>query len=795
MKIILIPLIEDANATAKRNPSDIRRIDLLAKNLGKHGLDCFVITKQALLKQSSDMIITQSRDYKFWVDNQNIIKANTKKIVFTCSDAIGGTFSAAHNTSSRKNVLEHDFLENICDVIVVGSDRQKEIIENLGVTTKIVVIEDYIDKDTYKYQSKNLPKKLPKKPVSIFWEGYIDNVPYLENCAEAIKELSKEYDLKVYLLTSKQRRSPYLGTTDNAKAIQKLFGDVGIFVEWNDANVQKYMSICHIGIAPLFQDDQFAMAKPANKLIIYNYMGLYAVASATPAYKKYIGAGGAGVIVQEDNWLSSFEEAFEKISHGSTRENAHEISNRYFSDEVLTQKYLDYCQIQSIADELSTRQHFNTDSRFQKESDLPHIAYLLPCIAISGGIAVVLKHANLLLERGYKVTIVVKQPYEGDLKDWFQCAAPIVNLNEGNRQLLNGIDILVATSWNTADEVLLANVPRKIYFVQSDERRFVNDSRLKENIHRTYLLNLEYMTEAVWIQRWLKDEFSHDAYFVPNGIDESLFFHIQGRKSSKKKRVLIEGAIDFPYKGMFDAYNAVKDIDCELWIISSRGEPPKDWQYDKFFTNVPMAEMKNIYSSCDVFLKMSRVEGFFGPPLEAMACKCSVVVAKCTGHDEYIEHGSNALVVEMGDIDGARKAVTTLLGDDNLRESFIKNGLKTVQNWSWDNSANYLESAMRKDDVKVLYTDAFPDVYTYDPAFDYTISALKNSSSQDAVKDEEVSRKLTVLQSVGATIFLVVMSPILSRANKRLIKNDPRGFFVLAKHPVSVWVGKVLKLR
>jgi len=59
-----------------------------------------------------------------------------------------------------------------------------------------------------------------------------------------------------------------------------------------------------------------------------------------------------------------------------------------------------------------------------------------------------------------------------------------------------------------------------------------------------------------------------------------------------------------------------------------------------------MVDIKAIYSSCDVFLKMSSVEGSFCPPMEAMACGCAVVVGKATEYDEVIWDGYSALVYE-----------------------------------------------------------------------------------------------------------------------------------------------------
>jgi glycosyltransferase involved in cell wall biosynthesis len=149
----------------------------------------------------------------------------------------------------------------------------------------------------------------------------------------------------------------------------------------------------------------------------------------------------------------------------------------------------------------------------------------------------------------------------------------------------------------------------------------------------------------------------------------------------------LEGPICIPFKGMADAYAAIAGLDCEIWIVSSAGKPPADWKYDRLFMSVPFAEMKHIYSACDIFLKMSRVEGFFGPPMEAMACGCAVVVGKVTGYDEYIVAGRNALVVEQGDVAAARTAVQRLLADGRLREDLVQGGFATVAEWTWERSA------------------------------------------------------------------------------------------------------------
>jgi glycosyltransferase involved in cell wall biosynthesis len=317
------------------------------------------------------------------------------------------------------------------------------------------------------------------------------------------------------------------------------------------------------------------------------------------------------------------------------------------------------------------------------------IAYLIPDCGVSGGVAVVCQHANRLLARGHQVALISQA--NCDHIDWFpNQLVPVLPMTKYPEDL----DILIATGWSTSFEVVDLPAKHKFYFVQSDETRFHNpDSVWKKLTALSYLLNFHYITEAQWIKKWLNSEFNHNAALIPNGLDQKFFFPDEPiAQKGERPRILLEGAIAIPYKGMEDAFKVVHDLDAEIWCVSSLGEPKPEWHCDRFFSQVPMEHMRRVYSSCDILLKMSRVEGFFGPPLEMMACGGAVVVGKVTGYDEYIRDGYNALVVEQGDVAGAREAINNLIDDVELRQKLINNGFETVKAWDWDASIDKLES-------------------------------------------------------------------------------------------------------
>ena len=268
-----------------------------------------------------------------------------------------------------------------------------------------------------------------------------------------------------------------------------------------------------------------------------------------------------------------------------------------------------------------------------------------------------------------------------------------VGAHRRSRGLPGDLDCLVATGWQTSFRVATLPARRRFYFVQSDETRFHPAGSPWEHITRlSYMLDLDFLTEARWIKRWLWESFGRDAELVPNGLDETVFFPSEPLEPrGRRPRVLIEGAINLPYKGMAEAYAAVADEDVEIWIVSSLGRPPKHWRCDRFFEQVPMSLMRRIYSSCDILLKLSRVEGFFGPPMEMMACGGAVVVGRVSGYDEYIDDGANALVVDVDRPEEATAAVRRLVRDPGLRASLIQAGLRTAREWRWEPSIDILE--------------------------------------------------------------------------------------------------------
>ena len=65
-------------------------------------------------------------------------------------------------------------------------------------------------------------------------------------------------------------------------------------------------------------------------------------------------------------------------------------------------------------------------------------------------------------------------------------------------------------------------------------------------------------------------------------------------------------------------------------------------------------------------LKLSSVEGMFGPPLEGFHRGATCVVTPVTGHEEYVEHGWNGLLTDWDDLRGTARQLDLLARDREL---------------------------------------------------------------------------------------------------------------------------------
>jgi glycosyltransferase involved in cell wall biosynthesis len=248
-------------------------------------------------------------------------------------------------------------------------------------------------------------------------------------------------------------------------------------------------------------------------------------------------------------------------------------------------------------------------------------------------------------------------------------------------------------------------------FVQSVESRFYEERHFYERFAAEQVLALPvgYIVVAQWIGDLLR-ELRPDAgcVVVRNGIDKDVFAPRPAANAAGPLRILIDGQPSMWFKGVPEAIAAVRAMSMPVEATIAAADPSAADGMDgvKVTGGLDAAGMAALYADHDVVLKLSRVEGLALGPIEAFHVGTPAVVTPHTGHEEYVEHGRNGLVVGFDDLPGTARVLDSLAADRERLRSLSEGALATAARWPSAEAA----SAAFTTAVEGLVAGPAPDV-------------------------------------------------------------------------------------
>jgi glycosyltransferase involved in cell wall biosynthesis len=328
------------------------------------------------------------------------------------------------------------------------------------------------------------------------------------------------------------------------------------------------------------------------------------------------------------------------------------------------------------------------------------VAFLVNDLHLSGGVGVVVRHAALLRRlHGIAAELVLAQEDKHPRWDHRELEhVPVLTLADASR---TQYDVAVATWWQTAGRLAELDARRHALFVQSLEDRFYDADHAAYAFAARDTLDLPvaFVTEARWIAETIR-ALRPDAacHYVRNGVDKEVFPPLEQiePRLDGPLRILVEGRPEVWFKGVPEAVAAVGKMrePRTLTVVAPSGTVA---DADRVVGPVDPAELARLYGDSDVVLKLSRVEGMYGPPLEGFHRGATCVTTPVTGHDEYVVHGWNGLVVDWDDLGGTARALDLLARDRRLLHFLRTNANATARAWpSWPQSSQFMALAMTK---------------------------------------------------------------------------------------------------
>ena len=214
------------------------------------------------------------------------------------------------------------------------------------------------------------------------------------------------------------------------------------------------------------------------------------------------------------------------------------------------------------------------------------------------------------------------------------------------------------------------------------------DYTKKINIH---YLAISEQIKRHWVQKGLDSKKVDVIYNVYQSIESSdlrdngvtVVSEYDGYKIIFVGRLIKCKGIPFLVKGFEQIMN--NNINAKLFLVVDGEEEKKLKEYVSelnvkqhvFFLGYrssPQAFIRN----ANLLVLPSNEEGFGRVLLEAMDVGTPVIGTRIGGIPEIIEHGTNGLLVDYGDIEALKKSIIEILEDKLLRKKLIQGGYETI---------------------------------------------------------------------------------------------------------------------
>ncbi|CAN5862352.1 glycosyltransferase [soil metagenome] len=182
----------------------------------------------------------------------------------------------------------------------------------------------------------------------------------------------------------------------------------------------------------------------------------------------------------------------------------------------------------------------------------------------------------------------------------------------------------------------------------------------------------------------------------PAGLDAPFFLYVSRLEHPAKNHVRL-----------IEAFNQFKAATGSDWQLALGGS---DWHGAehihaaaaaspfakdiRFLGFVPDDDVPNLYRAAGAMVYPSLFEGFGMPPIEAMACACSVISSHAGSLAEVI--GGCALVIDPLSVTSIEKALTQISFKKQIREALIKAGTINARRFDWSLNARAVMEVYQK---------------------------------------------------------------------------------------------------
>jgi len=195
------------------------------------------------------------------------------------------------------------------DAVVVSCPEQAQAIESLNDNI-YCILDDHSElvKTHYEVNSQS------ESPFTIVWEGMGYTLKHLLDLSEELETLILTTQARLIVVTNSsfKKYAGKFGHKEVKDMLLRRFNRVWASIElvdWSIENLKEATSRADVAIIPIDLGDEFARAKPENKLLSFWTLGLPVICSPTPAYRRVLSSIDQSYFLSErGEWCKKLRE-------------------------------------------------------------------------------------------------------------------------------------------------------------------------------------------------------------------------------------------------------------------------------------------------------------------------------------------------------------------------------------------------------------------------------------------------------------------------------------------------------